>query len=212
MTLEDLIHIKRLLETGAVIQGTVLELGAGYGGSTCQQLIEGAGLPYVTTDIHSGGGVDYVADFEDEKSLEVFGGRTFGTVLILNVLEHAFEPIRVLDNAMRLIGPGGRIVTITPSMWPIHNYPIDCQRLLPDWYREYARRRPGVVLREDVFEYVGRGPIAKHAIGDQLMLPNPWESKAFEIYSRAVHKLLNTSGRRQWAASHSAIAAVFEKQ
>jgi SAM-dependent methyltransferase len=210
MTHDDLNYIAKLLKGGDYIQSPVLELGAGYGGDTSEHLIKSAGLDYSTTDIHTGPNVDYIANFESSDCSQAFEGREFGSVLVLNVLEHVFEPIRVLDNAFACVRSGGTVVAITPSMWPIHNYPIDCQRLLPDWYREYAKRK-SVILRPEVFEYVGVGPVESIGSGDQLQLPPPWDSELSKIYSKAIHKVFNTVGRTHWTKSHSAIGVVFTK-
>lgn len=131
-------------------------------------------------------------------------------MLVLNVLEHVFEPIKVLDNAIALTKAGGHVVTITPCMWPVHNYPRDCQRLLPDWFVTYAERRPSVKLSEP-FEFVGCGAISGFMEGDHRHLPPPWKSRAGEIYTRGVNKVFNTSSRGQWAANHVAVGALFQK-
>lgn len=81
-----------------VILGPVLELGAGYGGATARGEVEAANLQYYGTDISPGPGVDFAANFEHSDQMAVFGEvGPFGSVLILNVLEHTFDPIRVLE-------------------------------------------------------------------------------------------------------------------
>lgn len=210
MTNEDIEFVQRLLVCG-IIRGPVLELGAGYGGETSREMVERAGLEYQTTDVCTGPGVDYVADFEADSCLSSFPHRNFGTVLVLNVLEHVFAPIEVLDNSVKLTRPGGTVIVITPCMWPVHNYPRDYQRLLPDWYITYAERRQNVRLVQSWFEFMGRGPISKFARGEEHHLPSPWRTALASIYSRAVHKCFNTSGRGHWTSTHSAIGAVFHK-
>ena len=141
-----------------------------------------------------------------------FAQHRYGCILVLNVLEHVFEPIKVLDNAISLLRHEGKVVTITPCMWPIHSYPIDCQRLLPDWFISYAERRKDVQLLDSVFEFVGYGPISAFANGLEAQLPSPWRTVFGQRYSRLVHKLFNTAGRGQWAASHVAVGAAFAKR
>ena len=134
-----------------VFAGPVLELGTGYGGATCRAVVEAAGLEYVGTDVEPGPGVDIPANFEragDMAALAATG--PFGAVLILNVLEHTFEPIRVLDNARTLLKAGGALVVLTPAVWPLHSYPIDTWRILPDFYQEYARRKGMRLLRRSI--------------------------------------------------------------
>lgn len=209
MTLNDLVFVQKLIANRLLLP-PVLELGAGYGGSTCREIVQAAELEYKTTDLHAGPGVDFIADFEDNACIEHFPG-TFGSVLVLNVLEHAFEPIKVLNNAVDLCVSGGTIVTITPCVWPVHNFPRDCQRLLPDWYLIFAERNKQVRLLDDGFEFLGYGPIASFARGGELHLPPSSRNEIHDIYSRIAHKLLRTSGRGKWTANHVAIGAVFQK-
>ena len=124
-----------------VLEGPVLELGTGYGGRTAKSVIVADGMQHFGTDLEAGNGVDVVANFEKGEDMKAFDGLApFGTILILNVLEHTFEPIKVLDNAVTLLKLGGNCVVLTPSIWPLHNYPMDTWRILPNLYEEYARR------------------------------------------------------------------------
>lgn len=210
MTDDDLNFIRRLLDDGK-IQEPVLELGAGYGGSTCREVIRLANLEYRTTDFVSGPGVDFTADFEEEDVSLNFEGKKFGTILVLNVLEHVFEPIRVLDNVMRLARSGGTVVVTTPCIWPVHNYPVDCQRLLPDWYKAYAARRAGVEMIDEYFEFLGSGPVASFEEHGVRNIPPPWKSHFKKTYSRIIHKIFSTTGRGQWAPNHVMIGTVYKK-
>lgn len=210
MTPNDIFYIQKLI-AACCIRSPVLELGAGYGGATAREVVERAGLEYKATDICGGPGVDYRANFEADDCLSNFPRTDFGSVFVLNVLEHAFLPIAVLDNAIKLCKTGGTVVTIAPCMWPVHNYPRDYQRLLPDWFVTYAERRPNVRLIERHFEFLGFGPVADFMQNGERRLPSPFRHTAESLYSRAVHKLFNTTGRGQWTAHHVAIGAVFEK-
>lgn len=207
MTSADLIYIKRLVDE-RVINGPVLELGAGYGGETCKQLIAGEGLSYHTTDIVPSVGVDYVANFESADILEYFPNNPrFRSVLILNVLEHTFNPIHVLDNARKLLCQGGALVIVTPCIWPIHDYPIDCYRLLPNFYEKYAESRQ-MYLDRQRFEYLGHGLIASN-IEEAGKYRFPLPAQGISHWkSRIIHRVFNTFGRGMSAPSHVAIGAV----
>lgn len=211
MTGDDLAYVTRLLAEG-LICGPVLELGAGYEGLTCRRLLEGAGLVYVGTDTGEGPAVDIVANFETGEGLrEAAAAGPFGTVLVLNVLEHTFDPLTVLDNAVSVARVAdGRVVVLTPAVWPLHNYPMDCCRLLPDWYRRYARTRH-LDLIEAAFEYVGFGPVADFRApqGQDVFPPPGFRRPVHRLYSRVVHRLFNSYGRGMAQPSHLAIAAVF---
>jgi SAM-dependent methyltransferase len=82
-----------------------------------------------------------------------------GSVLLANVLEHTFDPIRALDRACGIMRPGGTCIIITPAVWPLHEFPMDCWRLMPSFYMEYARRRNQNLL-QDTFRYVGCGLVS----------------------------------------------------
>jgi SAM-dependent methyltransferase len=203
----DYIHV---LISEHIISGPVLELGTGYGGATARAEIEAAKLQYYGTDLSPGPGVDFAADFEHSDQMAIFDTvGPFGSVLILNVLEHTFDPIRVLDNAATLLRSGGVLVALTPSVWPLHNYPMDAWRILPNFYEEYAKRR-GLDLVEEYFEYVGLGPVANFDNADgTYSYPPPCRPGFRSMLSRAIHKTFNTFGRGMFQPSHIAVAAVF---
>lgn len=210
MTGPDLQFVAELLGRGLVLD-PVLELGAGYGGPTCRMLVEGSGRRYVATDVAPGPGVDVVADFEGGGGCVAASSLgPFGTVLVLNVLEHVFDPAAVLDNARALLGPGGSVVTVTPCAWPIHRYPLDCARLLPDWYRRYAATR-GVALDGETFRYVGFGPVGafRSSSGEERLPPAGSGRSLYRAWSRLVHGLLFTFGRETQHEPRVAIGAVF---
>lgn len=211
MTEYDVLFMKKIL-ADSFLKGPVLELGAGYGGGTSKKLIQSAGLEYFGTDIERMTGVDFVADFDRVEDMKVFKDTApFGTILVLNVLEHTFEPIRILDNAMTLLKSGGHCVIVTPSVWPLHNYPMDSWRILPNFYEEYAKRR-GFKLDKRCFDYVGFGPVTKFRDkqGD-YSYPPPSSNKVHYFYSRVVHKIFNTCGRGMYHVHHVAVGVVLEK-
>lgn len=211
MTEPDLNYIRRLVAQRKIV-GPVLELGAGYGGVTCRKIIGDAGFSYYASDMYPSPGVDYVVDFESESIEDVFPSDIkFKSILVLNVLEHAFSPIRILDNAKKLLAQDGALVVITPAVWTLHKYPVDCYRILPDWYERYSASR-GMKLDRDCFEYLGYGRVDSHrdANGDQRF-PPPKEQGVSYWKSRIVHRVFNTFGRAMAFPSHVAIGAVLSR-
>lgn len=196
-----------------MIRGDVLELGCGYGGQTCEEIIRRSGCNWLSTDMDASGvKVDYLANFETGYGVEhiakASGG--FDTLLILNVLEHVFEPIKILDNARSLLRPGGVLITATPCVWPIHNCPVDCARLLPDWYRRYAERS-GLQLLGNQFVFIGYGRIDEFRSKGTDCFPSDRRMIGWAgLRSRIVHKLFNTSGRGMLFRPHIAIGAAFK--
>ena len=211
MTENDLAYMRRLVTSG-VLKDPVLELGAGYGGMTCRELVCGTGLRYHTVDLQAGTGVDFVADMECEANLHVFDqAKPFGSILILNVLEHTFEPLAVLDNCLSLLAPGGNLVVLTPCVWPLHFYPHDTLRLNPDFYVEYARRRQLEVAPEH-FQFVGYGPVQDFHDAAGGRYPPPTMSRGGRIWSKIIHELAHTCGRKQHFPNRLAVAAVLTKK
>lgn len=211
MTINDSIWMQHVLREKA-LEGPVLELGVGYGGATSRRLIEAANLRYYGTDLEKTPVVDFAANFERREDMDVFSSvAPFGTVLILNVLEHTFDPIRVLDHAFSLLYPGGKCAVLTPSIWPLHNYPMDAWRILPNFYEEYSRRR-GYTLERKFFQYAGVGAVDDFRAKDgSYEYPPPCSGKFRLLYSRIVHKLFKTCGRAMFHASHVAIGAIIQK-
>jgi SAM-dependent methyltransferase len=209
LTNDDLNYLRGLLSQ-KVINGPILNLGAGDEGQAEQSTVSQFGHRYVTTDIF--GAVDFIANFETGDGLDkiLASGLKFGTVWVCNVLEHTFEPTRVLDNVMKILEPGAKIVVITPIVWPIHNYPIDVYRLLPDFYTRYAETR-GLGFPKEHFLYLGYGPVENYRLGDgTYQLPKHRSMLGMRgWFSRIVHRVLNTSGRGILFKPNIAIGAVF---
>jgi SAM-dependent methyltransferase len=206
----DLAFVEELLLDG-VLKGPVLELGAGYGGNTCRRAIGNAGLAYYATDVAPSEGVDFVANFEAPSVTDAFDPAVkFETVLVLNVLEHTFDPIRVMDNARSLLVNGGNLVIITPTVWTLHEYPIDCYRLLPQWYEVYAVRQRMTLLSQ-YFRYIGLDNVdAYKDRNGNYQFPSPCNSLTKYWWSRVVHRIFNTFGRGMAFPSHLAIGAVMQ--
>jgi SAM-dependent methyltransferase len=207
MTEEDKQFVLRCLREG-VIKSPCLELGGLW--ETMAQFLTPAGIEHKTTDIEPGSGVDFVADFcKDDTVREAFNGRRFNTVIALNILEHTFEPIRVLDNIVSLLNPGGSLVLTSPVVWPLHSVPRDYYRLNPHFYEDYSEKR-GLRLRDDFFEYINDRPVRKYYDGEQYCFPLP-SSPRRRLYSRIVHRLFNTDARGQMFSNYLILGAVIEK-
>src|SRR5262249_16551023 len=106
----------------------------------------------VGADLESGSGVDLVIDFsvppEDFRARWRHG--VFASVAIFNVLEHTFDPLTVLQNALHCVGDGGALLVVTPAVWALHDHRGDYVRLMPHWYEKFAERT-GLRLLPDAF-------------------------------------------------------------
>lgn len=215
MTPADEMYIKKLLAKG-LIKSPCLELGTGYEGQICKEMLTAAGIEYYGTDMIEGKNVDFVANLDDDIQTinQAFNGKKFNTILTLNVLEHTFNPIQILDKTMQLLNENGNYVVITPTVWTLHDFPIDTWRINPNFYEEYARRNSLTILRE-YFEYVGNSKIDDNKFGaghTNYKYPYAQMSKFQYFKSRVVHKLFNTFGRDMFFSNHLAIGCVFNKK
>ena len=209
MTPADRDYLQRLIDAG-LIYSPCLELGAALLVHSAAEALKSANFEYVGTDREPGPFVDIVVDFDaDGEVVRERFGRQFGSVLVFNVLEHTIDPIRVLDNAVSLVRPGGTCAVLTPAVWPLHSYPHDCWRINLDFYVQYARKRR-LELVAGTLQYVGHGPVQKHTDPDgNVFLPRPWRNAAARWYGRVIHRLFNTYGRSTQFKPHVATAALF---
>lgn len=207
MNQDDLDFLARCLKKG-LINSPCLEVGVCEDHNT-KALLEGQGIKYFGADLKAGPDVDFQVDIEQPLEIvrDVFKGKTFKTALALNLLEHTFEPIKILDNIFGLLEPEGICVITTPVVWPLHDYPVDCWRINPNFYEQYCERR-SLRLFYDTFEYLKYGPVRNG--DDRYTLPAPargWKN----LYSRGVHKLFNTCGRGMIFPSHISLGVAIGK-
>ncbi|WP_338441302.1 class I SAM-dependent methyltransferase [Synechococcus elongatus IITB4] len=192
----DYQYVQTLVDQG-LLSGRILELGCGYGGKTCEAIFSSlSGCQYYTSDIpNSPYSTDYEIDFLSDDFKVVFDDK-FDVILVLNVLEHVFDPVTFLDRALNLLSSHGSLILLSPVAWPIHHYPFDCVRLLPDFYREYARRRQLIIV-DGTFQYVSSGILIPSKTPKNESLPRVKSSSSLiYIWSRFIHKVFMTDGRK----------------
>jgi hypothetical protein len=217
MTPLDIEWFKRCFD-GDLVNGPLLDVGSARleGGPNLCDVARGLGLTETTgVDLKPGGGVDVVLDFG--LQMDTFRRQSsltgYSTACVFNVLEHTFDPITVLSNVLSCLSSDGTLLVVTPAIWPVHNYPGDYNRLLPDWYRQFAELHH-LKLIDEYFCWLsqfGIDPIASlqnefptyRSRGLSDSTPRYW-------ISRLGHRLLNTYGRSHWA-THTAIGAAFNR-
>jgi SAM-dependent methyltransferase len=209
MNLEDESFIRKCLQLKA-IKSPCLELGVGVDGAGLRWLLEPKGIQYFGADMNAHEETDFVFDLEEpiESIRAATNNLTFSSILILNVLEHTFEPIKILDKCFALLAPTGTCIIIVPAVWPLHDWPMDCYRILPNFYEQYAKRR-GYKIIPNLFDYVGNKGAA--TASSPYAFPNPSKSKWGNLFSRIVHKTFNTFGRGVQFSSYLSIGVVIEK-
>ncbi len=108
---------------GIELSGSVLDLG-GSRKSGYHELFQGAPA-FTVVNIDEEYGFDL--KFNVEESFPV-GDASYDHVLCLNLLEHTYNYMHVLRESLRVMKPGGRIVSVTPFSIPLHPCPHDYYR------------------------------------------------------------------------------------
>ncbi len=164
MTELDIEYVNQAISLGQL--GTnCLEVGTAEDWCCLKPTLKTNGITATGIDIKPGNYVDHVVDLEDSLQrikTTLKGKFPFDSILCLNVLEHTFNPITILDNLCGLLKPGGYLLISTPLMWPLHSYPYDFWRPLPDFYEQYAKRN-NLELPKDRFKYLGFGLVEEYA-------------------------------------------------
>jgi SAM-dependent methyltransferase len=156
-------HARRLLETvrergGG--DGLLCDLGAGSEPAVLKALWGGR---RVAIDLFPGPGVDVVADGHQlplsDKSVDV--------ILLMQVLEHVAEPLRLLRECARVLRPAGHLCVTAPQYHITHNHPNDFYRYTRQGL-EYLCGKAGFTV-VDAWATGGPALVVFHAI--ELNLP-----------------------------------------
>jgi hypothetical protein len=220
---ENDIRYFRLCGSRSFVRDRFLEIGSakvqGASVNLCDLAKELGVQSTLGVDLQPGVGVDAVADFgtDRNKFLSEWDLGKFSTVAIFNVLEHTFDPITILGNALECVAPSGSLLVLVPSSWPLHNFPGDYVRLMPHWYEEFAKKF-GLRIEADLFCWLspfGITPVRSLLSNGEYCFPTyqnlgQAESPARYWISRFVHKLFNTYGRTHWA-THACIGVTFTR-
>lgn len=123
------IQDRSLENARSVIRGTVYDLGCG----------ESPYREWILQHARSYIGVDWSQSFH-ETTAEVLSNlneplpindSVADTVLSLSVLEHLHQPSCMLQEAARLLKPGGHLLLQVPWQWHLHEIPHDYYRFTP---------------------------------------------------------------------------------
>lgn len=92
---------------------------------------------YVLRSADSYVGVDWPTSFHRNSNVDVyanlvkglpFSSGSFDTAISFQVMEHLPEPQLFLNEAFRVLKPGGKIIITVPFMWHVHEAPYDYYR------------------------------------------------------------------------------------
>jgi SAM-dependent methyltransferase len=138
----DFAFLEYMIDRG-LLHGSVLELGSynRQGGEfgNARVTVERRGLSWQGSDIEAGPDVDFTLDVLDQDAVAAVSDR-WDSVLVMNLLEHVYDPIRALEGALSLVKAGGSLIAVGPVVWELHDYPADYWRPMPGFFTEFARR------------------------------------------------------------------------
>jgi SAM-dependent methyltransferase len=113
--------------------GDVLDVGGQY--CPYYPLFREKCRSYSSLDIVDTPIVDIVCNAEDMP----MDDRSFDLVLCTQVLEHCTNPHLIVNECHRVLREGGTLIVTAPSVYPVHGYPADNWRFMPDGMRHLLR-------------------------------------------------------------------------
>lgn len=110
-------------------RGVVLDFGCGR--KPYEGLFHGVRYIGLEKEVSGHPDADKAADIYWDGSRIPMEDASVDQVLMIEVLEHLFEPRTSLAEIHRVLQPGGRLFLTCPFMWPLHEEPFDHARYTP---------------------------------------------------------------------------------
>jgi SAM-dependent methyltransferase len=134
---------------------------------------------FIGCDMRPGPGVDRIENLESLRFADGYAG----TILCLNVIEHAWDFRRGIDEILRVTAPGGAALVSTAFTCGVHGYPEDYWRFTP---RAMERLLEGFPSRLYGWQGHGKAPRLVWALGlkerrdDLPQLAEAWRGAILE--------------------------------
>ncbi len=140
MTSEILAWLQELRDGFGIDYHRVLEVGSRDVNGSPRSIFQVANNEYIGVDLEPGPGVDVVGRWSEvsKRWWAHNGGRAlFDLVICCETLEHTADPIRMVDELRYWLHRGGHLILTSPANgFPLHRFPRDYWRLMPDVYED----------------------------------------------------------------------------
>jgi len=110
----------------------VLDVGSLDINGSYKPLITQRGWEYIGLDLVQGKNVDVVSK---DPFRYPFQDCEFDIVISGSTMEHVTRIWDWIPELVRILKPKGYLVIITHWSFPLHRYPLDCWRIMPDGFR-----------------------------------------------------------------------------
>jgi len=117
--MDDINQCQLVLKNKGGLTGPFLEVGSRDYERTQKLRSFFPNQEYIGLDTHEGDGVDIVVDLTQPFAIvdKALGGKRFGAIFSLGVMEHCDNPFLMAENMEKLLKPGGKIVLSVPFAW-----------------------------------------------------------------------------------------------
>lgn len=121
--------MQEALNRAMIRGGRCLDVGAYDVNGNYRQLVTQNGWRYEGLDVVPGPNVDIVTDDPYDFPLVDNG---YDVVISCSTMEHVQAIWLWIPELVRVLKPGGLLAILTHWQFPVHRYPVDCWRILPD--------------------------------------------------------------------------------
>lgn len=110
-------------------KANVIDVGSLNVNGTYRKLIESRGWSYTGLDLQEGDNVDIVADSPYNYPVS---SNSYDIVISGSTMEHVSYIWKWVPELTRILKPGGLLCIVTHWSFPLHRYPKDYWRIMPD--------------------------------------------------------------------------------